>query len=54
LYYKSGNVLTEDVVEEVAVVVERLNSLIKCGASRNTSINMTEVQLLVQDEEYLK
>ena len=40
-------------VEELAVVVVRLESLLQRGASLNTSIDMPKVQLFVEDQKGL-
>ena len=44
-------VVVEDEVEQVAVVVVGLVSVLESGSVSHASVNVTEVQLLVQDQE---
>ena len=46
-----GSVVVEDEVEKVAVVVVRLVTMLEGGSVSYASVNVTEVQLFVQDQE---
>lgn len=50
---RHGLLSGEDVVEEVAVVVERLEPLLQGWPAGDAGVDVAVVQLFVQDQEYL-
>lgn len=49
-----GSQLTQNIIEKITVVVEGAESLVQSWTSRHSSVDVTEVQLFVEDQKYLQ